>query len=198
MLELVKPLKLDSSITKIWFTSDLHFGHRNIIQFCNRPFKSVEEMDETLIENWNSVVKPNDLVFNLGDFAFAPNWRWAELLGRLNGTHILILGNHDISRWPGDSTMRLFHRVEQQMLLKIDGRLIYLNHYPFLCYAGTYRLPSDAVLQLHGHVHSGPNSDSKGKDDMRLALRFPYQYDVGVDNNNFIPVSWEQVKEIII
>lgn len=75
MLELVKPLKLDSSITKIWFTSDLHFGHRNIIQFCNRPFKSVEEMDETLIDNWNSVVKPNDLVFNLGDFAFAPNWR---------------------------------------------------------------------------------------------------------------------------
>ena len=198
MLELVKPLKLDSSITKIWFTSDLHFGHRNIIQFCNRPFKSVEEMDETLIENWNSVVKPNDLVFNLGDFAFAPNWRWVELLGRLNGTHILILGNHDISRWPGDSTMRLFHRVEHQMLLKIDGRLVYLNHYPFLCYAGTYRLPSDAVLQLHGHVHSGPNSNGKGKDDMRLALRFPYQYDVGVDNNNFMPVSWEQIKEIII
>lgn len=197
MIELVKPLKL-SSEEGIFFTSDLHFGHNNILKFCNRPFASTEEMDEALIQNWNSVVKPNDWVFNLGDFAFAPNWRWYELLGRLNGKHVLILGNHEITRWPGDKTMELFYRVEQQMILKIDGRTVLLNHYPFLCYGGTYRSEGGAVWQLHGHVHSSPyDTDRRGKDTERLCLRFPYQYDVGVDNNNFTPVSWEQVKEII-
>ena len=90
-------------------------------------------MDEALIANWNSVVGPDDIVFNLGDFAFAPNWRWKEILSRLNGHHYLILGNHDISRFPGEYIMSLFEGVEQQMILKIDGRLVYLNHYPFLC-----------------------------------------------------------------
>lgn len=192
----VKPLKLDSSKEKIWFVSDTHFGHKNIIEFCNRPFSNTEEMDEVLIKNWNSVVGYYDLVFNLGDFAFAPNWRWAELLGRLNGIHTLILGNHDISRWPGDSIMDLFYRVEQQMILKIDGRSVYLNHYPFLCYAGTYSNPEYATINLHGHVHTN-QSYNVGKDYERLSIRFPYQYDVGVDNNNYTPISWEQIKEII-
>lgn len=91
-----KPIKIDSSKQRVFFTSDLHFGHNNIMRFCNRPFKSIEEMDEALIQKWNSVVSKNDLVFDLGDFAFAPNWRWKEILGRLNGHHYLILGNHKI------------------------------------------------------------------------------------------------------
>lgn len=200
-MERLKPVKISSDYLaehSVFFTSDLHFGHKNIIEFCKRPFNSVEEMDEALIENWNSVVKPNDLVFNLGDFAFAPHWRWHELLARLNGNHILILGNHDISRWPGDKVMELFYRVEQQMILKVEEQYIYLNHYPFLCYGGTYRPAGYTVWQLHGHVHSSPlDTDKRGKDNKRLSLRFPYQYDVGVDNNNFTPVSWNQIKEII-
>lgn len=190
-----KPLKLDSSKNKIWFVSDTHFGHQNIIKFCNRPWKTTEEMDEALINNWNSVVGKDDLVFHLGDFAFAQNARWKELISRLNGHITLILGNHDESRWPGDKIMGLFDRVEQQMLLKIDGYQVYLNHYPFLCYAGTYRNPEVATIQLFGHVHSGSNS--AGKDSDRLNYRFPYQYDVGVDNNNYFPISWEQVRERI-
>ena len=94
MFENIKPLKLDSSKQGIWFTSDLHFGHQNIIKFCNRPWKTVEEMNEGLIANWNSVVKDDDIVFDLGDFAFAPNSKWKEILSRLNGIHYLILGNH--------------------------------------------------------------------------------------------------------
>lgn len=200
-MDRVKPVKLTIDIedgNNVFFTSDLHFGHRNILEFCKRPFNSVEEMDEALIENWNSVVKPNDFVFDLGDFAFAPNHRWYELLARLNGKHVLILGNHDIIRWPGDNVMGLFHRVEQQMILKIEDRWVYLNHYPFLCYGGTYRTPGAAVWQLHGHVHSSPyDTERRGKDNERLGLRFPYQYDVGVDNNNFTPVSWTRIKGII-
>ena len=190
-----KPLKLNSSEVTIWFTSDLHFGHRNIIKYCNRPWNTVEEMDEALIHNWNSVVGKNDIVFDLGDFAFASNQRWRELISRLNGKHYLILGNHDVSRYPGDSIMGLFEGVEHQMLLDIDGRYVYLNHYPFLCYGGAWRNPNNAVYQLFGHIHSGPNSS--GKDTDRLVHLFPYQYDIGVDNNNYFPVSWNQIKEII-
>jgi calcineurin-like phosphoesterase family protein len=67
-MEYVKPLKLDSSKQGIWFTSDTHFGHNNILKFCKRPWNTVEEMDEALINNWNAVVGTNDIVFHLGDF----------------------------------------------------------------------------------------------------------------------------------
>lgn len=195
MFENIKPLKLDSSKQGIWFTSDLHFGHQNIIKFCNRPWKTVEEMNEGLIANWNSVVKDDDIVFDLGDFAFAPNSKWKEILGRLRGKHYLILGNHDVTRWPGDKIMDLFEQVEQQMIVKIDDRFVYLNHYPYLCYGGAWRGPGNSVWQLFGHVHSGPTSS--GKDSDRLVNLFPYQYDVGVDNNNYTPVSWDKIKTIM-
>lgn len=194
-METVKPLKLDSTKQSIWFTSDLHFNHANIIRFCNRPWKTTEEMDEALISNWNSVVKPNDLIFDLGDFAFADRDKWIKLLEQLNGKHYLILGNHDITRWPGNKVLPLFERVEHQLTLKIDGRKVYLNHYPFLCYGGTYRDSASKVYQLFGHTHSGPNCSGLDKD--RLTNLFPYQYDVGVDNNNYTPISWEQVKDKI-
>lgn len=194
-LEDIKPIKLDSSKQGIFFTSDLHVGHRNIIKFCKRPWETTEEMEEALIENWNSVITDDDIVFDLGDFAFAPDRKWKEVLGRLNGQHHLIVGNHDVLRNPGEKILKLFDSVHQQLLLNIDGRYVYLNHYPFLCYGGSWRGAGNAVYSLHGHVHSGPNCG--GKDCDRLKYLFPYQYDVGVDNNNYTPISWEQVKEKI-
>lgn len=195
-MERVKPLKIDTTQVKIWFTSDTHFGHQNILRFCERPFVSVEEMDNTIIERWNLKVGKDDIVFHLGDFAFATNKRWQELISLLNGKIYLILGNHDIIRWPGTYTMQLFDRVENQMMLKIDNKYkVYLNHFPFLCYDGTYRNPEDCTIQLHGHVHE--RVGGIGKDDQRLQYRFPYQYDVGVDNNNFYPISWEEILKII-
>ena len=173
----------------------MHFGHKNILRFCKRPWDTVEEMDECLIQNWNKVVGKDDMVFHLGDFAFAPNSQWKKLIDRLNGHIHLILGNHDVIRWPGDKIMELFDGVCQQMILKIDERTVYLNHYPYLCFGGAWRGPENAVYELFGHCHTGPNY--KGIDTDRLVNLFPYQYDVGVDNNNYTPVSWEQVKEII-
>lgn len=184
-----KPLKLDSSKQGIWFTSDTHFGHTNIIKYCNRPFNNVEEMDEALINNWNSVVKSDDIIFHLGDFAFATNGRWKEIIKQLNGHIYLIVGNHDETRYPGDYIFSLFEEVYNQVTLKIDNKYVYLNHYPFLCYAGPYRNP--AVIQLYGHVHSGPNNTGLDKD--RLTNTFKYQYDVGVDNNNYFPISWQEI-----
>lgn len=89
----------------------------------------------------------------------------------------------------------LFEFTTQQLLIEIEGRKIYLNHVPFLCYGGTYRDPKGLVYQLFGHVHSGPGK--KGEDLVRLKYLFPTQYDVGVDNNNYTPVSWYEVEEKI-
>lgn len=190
----MKPMVLDPSKQGIFFTSDTHFHHEAIIKFCNRPYKDVEEMDNNLINNWNSVVKEDDIVFHLGDFAFGGSTIWNNILSKLKGHIHLIIGNHDYKQFR-QGYMSKFESVEYQKGVIIEGRRIYLNHYPFLCYAGTYRNQKQAVWQFFGHVHSGPNST--GLDNERLTNLFPYQYDVGVDNNNYTPISWNQVKDII-
>ena len=79
---------------RIFFTADTHWGHRNIIRYCQRPFADVDEMNEALITNWNSTIGKDDIVFHLGDFAMGGSAEWCRLLERLNGRIYLILGNH--------------------------------------------------------------------------------------------------------
>ena len=174
---------------RLFFTSDTHFGHRNIIKYCERPFSCIEEMDDALIANWNRVVGKDDIIFHLGDFAMGGSAEWNRLLHKLNGRIYLILGNHDM-KTIGAGFSRL-EGVAMQMLINVKGQRIYLNHYPFLCYGGAYR----NTWQLYGHVHTGPAN--RGLDAPRLKMMLPTQYDVGVDNNNYIPVSFEQVKRSI-
>lgn len=170
---------------RIFFTADTHFGHKNIIRYCKRPFVDVEEMNETLIDSWNSTVGKDDIVFHLGDFAMGGSAEWSRFLERLNGRIYLILGNHDMKTiGKGFSRLEL---VTMQMLINIGGQRIYLNHYPFLCFGGAYR----NTWQLFGHVHTSPYRT--GLDSSRLDYLFPTQYDVGVDNNNYMPLSFKQV-----
>lgn len=183
-------VKFNSKINNIFFTSDTHFCHSNVIKYCKRPFSSIEEMDEALINNWNSVVGPNDYVFHLGDFCFGGSDKWKQIISKLNGHIILIKGNHDHM---SKSMESMFEYVSYQMYIEIDKCRIYLNHYPFLTYAGPYK--KAPIYQLFGHVHS--NKNMTGKDKGRLNLLFPTQYDVGVDNNNYTPVSWNTIKEKI-
>lgn len=82
----------------VWFTSDTHFWHENIIRFCNRPFSSIQEMNEELIRRWNETVPEEGVVFHLGDFAFGGAKEWNEVMFRLNGKIYLILGNHDMKQ----------------------------------------------------------------------------------------------------
>lgn len=188
--------KINSDPDHIWFTSDTHFGHSNILKFCNRPFTNIKEHDEVLINNWNAIVQPNDTVFHLGDFAFASPGYIREVVSRLNGNITLIIGNHD---WKNlnQSTLELFNKTAQQLYIQINGRKVLLNHYPMLCFAGTYRRDEDRVYQLFGHVHSGPNAII-GEDLPRLEYLFNNcQYDVGVDNNNFRPISFTEVDNIL-
>ena len=79
----------------IFYISDLHFGHQNAIWFDKRPFASVEEMDQTIIQNWNNTVKPEDTVYILGDMVWAKAKGWPGYLKQLSGHKILIKGNHD-------------------------------------------------------------------------------------------------------
>ena len=86
--------KFDAS--RVFFTSDTHFNHMNIISYCQRPFRDIHEMNETIIVNWNNAVAPDDIVFHLGDFCLGGANEWNRILDRLNGRIYLILGNHDI------------------------------------------------------------------------------------------------------
>ena len=135
----------------IWFISDTHFGHANIIRYCNRPFASVQEMDETLVANWNAVVQPDDTVWHLGDFALV---KGADVLeqyrSRLNGQINLILGNHDRKSYAtykaaGFNIVAISYKIEQ------NDQRYFLHHSPWLDV-----IPAPRIPVLHGHVHGQP------------------------------------------
>lgn len=176
---------------KVFFTSDTHIGHENILKFCDRPFNSVEEMDDAIINNWNKVVGPDDYVFHLGDVAFGGTDIWHKFLDNVNGHIFLIYGNHDIKNVrPG--YLKRFEYSSYQMYVRINDTFMYLNHCPLLCYGGMYK----SIPQLFGHVHISKYKNT-GKDWDRLSNLSSTQYDVGVDLNNFTPISFDKVMERI-
>ena len=180
----------------VFFTSDTHFGHDNIIKYCKRPFKDAEHMNEEIIKNWNRVVKPDDIVFHLGDFMFGNVEKFYSIRPRLNGKIYLILGNHDWKILTQGIIDGAFEGVYQQMKITVDGQNIYLNHFPYLVFDGIYR--DKPTWQLFGHVHSNKNLfEQTSADAPRLQYLLPLQYDVGMDNNNFTPISFSEVKRII-
>lgn len=163
---------------KVFFTSDQHYGHTNIIEYCKRPFSSVEEMDEVLIQNHNKVVKPWDTVYMLGDLAI---WRSphkiVDLARKLNGTKILIMGNHDkiTPGFPGKEVFRFMELIGSNW----DGFDPTLCHFPMLSWNKSHH----GTFQLHGHTHGNIPFDPKIR-----------RLDVGVDCWNYTPVSWEEVR----
>lgn len=176
----------------------MHYGHSNIIGFCKRPFENVEEMGKKLIENWNNKVPKDGIVFHLGDFSWGGYNAWKDFREQLNGDIILIKGNHDIKNLTPQA-VGLFKHVTQQMRIEIEGRKIWLNHFPFLCYSGTYRDFNGLEYNLFGHIHlSNIKERNTGRDCERCyQTLFPTQYDVGVDFNNFTPISWYEVNDKI-
>jgi len=167
-------------VTNIWFVSDTHFGHANIIRYCERPFKDVHEMDEVLIKNWNERVKPGDLVYHLGDFALSAPAEVPNYVRRLNGTIQLIHGNHDRFLKQKRNDNYGFNWIGPYKEIKIDGQLIVLCHYPFLTWRSSHR----GSWALHGHCHGNLKRD--------MAAR---RLDIGVDCWNYKPISLEEVAE---
>ena len=183
-----------SDTTKVFFTSDTHFNHKNILTYCSRPFDSIEKMNEAIIANWNSKVPIDGIVFHCGDFALGGSEAWHQILPRLNGQIHLILGNHDLKNFrPGYADS--FASVQEQLTIDIGKKKVILTHFPLLCYHGTWGTEMN-VWNLMGHVHT-LKSNNSGKDFERLQYLFPTQYDVGVDFNNYTPISFQEVKEKI-
>jgi calcineurin-like phosphoesterase family protein len=190
----------------IYFTSDPHFWHANVIRYCSRPFASIEEMNGALIKNWNDVVKPDDVVYCLGDFslAFRPVEAYSSIL---NGTKYLVPGNHDFchsyhkkarSKENRDKWIKQYEAhgwivLPEQTTLDIPGvAVVNMCHHPYYL-VGTeisddkyekWRPKDDGRWLLCGHVH----------EKWKVAGRM---INVGVDQWDFRPVSIEEIKKII-
>ena len=171
----------------IWFISDLHFNHKNIIWRGNRPFKNVEEMDEQLIKNWNRVVKKNDDMWYLGDFGWqlSPT-RLKEIMEQLNGHKHLILGNHDKEKMMKHSN--LWESVNYYKELKIDDYKVVLMHYPLYEWNGCF----NGAVHLYGHVH-----DTFNLRDVDLRHHNKRSFNVSADANNLTPISWQEIKKTL-
>lgn len=158
----------------VYLISDEHYGHEKIIDSCSRPFKNTREYESISIKNHNSIVAPEDTVYHLGDVFWGDQWqRLAALLKRLNGTHHLILGNHDVRIPVWNFVEAGFTSVHTSLML--DGYL--LIHDPAV--AGVF--PDWKVI--HGHVHG-----------MGLNIA-PNCYNVSVEMHNYSPVNFDVIKE---
>lgn len=163
----------------IYFTSDLHLGHRAAINMCNRPFADIDEMNRVLIDNINSKIKQNDTLYILGDLCFRiPVEEANALISQINGKKILIKGNHDKRYNPA-----LFERIFDFLEVNLNGHNFSLMHYPMV----EWPKSRHGSIHLHGHQHNKPEYNIKQKENNIL------RYDVGVDANNFFPVSIEDI-----
>ncbi len=169
---------------KTWFTSDYHFNHENIIRYCHRPFKTVEQMNETIIHNHNERVKPEDTVFDLGDFLFrnSPGGKKGEglpdkaetFLARLNGRRVCIKGNHDRNN--------SLKTIIEKVIVRYGGMQICMVHNP---------AHADPRFEMNfvGHIHN--------QWKFKKLSEKSFMVNVGVDVWNFRPVSFEEIiKEV--
>ena len=167
-------------MNSIWFASDLHFNHDNLKLLKRTCFKDVKEMNITLINNWNEKIRKKDIVWYLGDWGFFKNIvEFEDIIGQLNGKINFIIGNHDLKKniyrieW-------LFHSVNYWKLISIERQKIFLCHFPMLSWDKMH----SGSWNLYGHSHGNCSS-------------LINQLDVSVDNCNYYPISFEEVKKIM-
>ena len=168
----------------IWFTSDTHFGHRNVLKFADekgnaiRPgFDSVEHMDETLIENWNACVKPEDRVYHLGDVIMGDRSRFEPIMRRLNGQKRLIVGNHDDI--VSICATGLFMKVVMWKSFREDGFVC--THVPIIMDTPNELGLTKAFLNVHGHIHEKPDPSER-------------HMNICVERTNYRPVHMDEIK----
>lgn len=156
-------------MNKIFVISDTHFYHKNILKFCDRPFSSIEEMNDTMLNNWNNVVSENDIVYHLGDFGLGNKTKLENIFDSLNGTKYLIRGNHDIR-----SNVHKFNWVDIYDLTTINykEKNFVLCHYPMQSWDRMYY----GSIHLYGHVHNNV-----------IPIELENMYNVSADVINFTP-----------
>ena len=155
-----------------YYIADIHFGHKNILKFENRPFKTVEEMDEEYIKRWNNKVKKGDEIYILGDLSFRKGKETTEILKRLNGMKFLIRGNHDhLFLDDEEFDQSLFRWVKDTTMIKDGDHRISLFHYPIQVWNEQHH----GSLHFYGHVHSNSGTIHPMK------YEIPNSFNVGID-----------------
>lgn len=179
---------------KVFFISDTHFGHDWIINFNQRPYANSMLMDTIMIQNWNDVVPQDGLVFVLGDIGSTDQERIIEIFNQLHGEKILVKGNHE-DIYHDETLKSIFSEIYDLLYIRLyddvdnKNQDLVLCHYPMFDWDNYFQ----GSWQLFGHIHTRNLSEF-------ITLKsklFAEQYDVGVDNNDYRPVSYYQVKEII-
>ena len=176
-------IKLNTSEHKIWFTSDLHFGHNKEFLYKPRGFNSIEEHDGTIINNFNSLVSDDDEVFILGDLMLVNNDNGIECLKKLNGKKYFIIGNHDT-----DSRLELYKNINLECLgystlISVNKYHLYLSHYP----STTSNYDSDKplktrIINISGHTHCKEKFNN-----------LTGSYNVALDAHNNFPVEFNTI-----
>ena len=174
-----------------FFTSDTHFCHEWTLKMGLRDFPDIKTMDKVMVDNWNSVVKPGDTVFHLGDFAFGKKQQINNVLYRLNGQIHLIYGNHDLEFYDIFYNKKFASRSFQQCI-RMDKYKITLNHYPFLCFPNRKNF-----VQLFGHVHSRQDGIPVTEDHLKLVHLHPNQLEVCADLHNLTPVPGTKILDCL-
>lgn len=174
---------------KLWFTSDNHFGHANIIRYLNRPFSDVEHMTEEMVRRWNACVQPDHEVYIVGDFCWKAASYGIAVVERLNGRKHLVRGNHDRGCLGSRRFRDLFVEIEDILTVKVpDGdapprfggvQRVVLCHYAMQVWEHSHH----GAWMLHGHSHGALSSP--------LTMK---RLDVGADCWHYAPVSYGEVK----
>ena len=170
----------------IWYASDLHLGHANVIRHCERPFASADEKDAALVENWNARVHRNDTVYIVGDFLFRAKRPAAEYLSELKGKKHLIIGNHDKYWMKKGDLSAWFESVSPMLFITDSGRSATLCHYPMMSWPGMSR----GGYMIYGHIHN-----NTGADYWPLIAARDQMLNAGVDINGFAPVTLDELIE---
>ena len=182
----------------VYFISDLHFGHKNILTYDNRPFKTIEEHDKALIENWNNVVSCDDEVYILGDISWHNATKTIEIVKSLNGIKHLIVGNHDKNLIKNKEFNSLFAEITNYKELYLsNSKGIVLCHYPIPCFNHHYY----GWYHLYGHVHNSFewNTMERVKYEMTELYDKPcLMFNVGamLDYMNFTPRTLSYILNI--
>jgi len=169
----------------IYYISDTHFGHKNVIKFDQRPFKDIEEMDQTVIDNWNNIVTNDDDVYILGDFVYKSRYDAAWYLKQLNGKKHLIIGNHDKHLITNEKAMTYFESVNNLLEIQDNGNKVVLCHYPIAEWNQYYR----DSYHIYGHIH---NAQSESQQYM---FAQQHAFNAGCMIHEYKPVTLSQMIE---
>ncbi len=168
-----------------YYISDLHFGHKNCLEFDHRPFQTIDEMDACLIDGWNRIVTDLDDVWIVGDICYRSEKSAAWYLQQLKGHKHLILGNHDWTIKDDPDVIEALESIDSLKRIEDDGKIIILCHYPLAVWDQKHR----GSYHVYGHVHS------KIDDATKFMLMQEHAFNAGCMVNGYVPCTLSQLEK---